>query len=485
MLFRGKRLFPRTSWAIAPGEHWAILGPNGSGKSALALALRGALPVADGELLLPSPKALAHVSFDDQRELVVRWSPYLQGRYESLGVDGAPRARDFLGRLGSRHRSLVDRLALGGLLERKLPHLSNGEARKLLIARALLARPRLLILEEPLLGLDRESRAELRRIVREVARLGVTLLLVASRPEDVIAPVRRVLYVREGRIVGRGSRRTLLAARLAGAARARAAPPARRSRPLPPLPAELLAARRRPSAGPPIVELRAVTVEHEGVRVLDRVCWTIRAGENWALVGPNGAGKTTLLSLVLADHPQAYANDVRFLGQPRGEGVTIWEIKAACGHVSPELQIQDAGGASVLEVILSGFFDSVGLHGTPSTRQRRLARSWARALGLTALLGRPFTSLSEGERRLALIARALVKRPRLLVLDEPCQGLDAAHRGRVLEIVERIGRARSCALVYVSHDPRELPACLDRVLRLQRGRRVGSGRRARPRAKRR
>jgi molybdate transport system ATP-binding protein len=468
VLARGERLFPRTSWAIQPGEHWAIVGPNGSGKSALTLALRGELPLAGGDVAAPAAETIAHVSFDDQRQLVARWSPYLQARYESDGIDGAPPARALLGRLGPRRRSLLDRLGLQALLDRKLPLLSNGEARKLLIARALLAGPRLLILEEPLLGLDRRSRAELRWLIRESARLGVTILLVASRSEDVIVPVSKVLCVRRGRIVARGTRRELLAGRLAGAPAGgrRAAPPRPR---LPP--------GRAPSRTEPLVEMRCVTIEHGGLRVLDGVDWTIRAGERWALVGPNGSGKTTLLSLILADNPQAYANDVRFLGRRRGDGVTIWEIKAACGHVSPELQIQDAAGASALEVIVSGLFDSVGLYCSPSARQLRAARAWARALGVTRLLGRGFTSLSEGERRLVLIARALVKRPRLLVLDEPCQGLDDAHRARVLEIVERVGRAGRCAVVYVTHDPGELPSCVDRVLRLDRGRRVGVTRR--------
>jgi molybdate transport system ATP-binding protein len=469
LLARGKRLFPRTSWAIHPGEHWAIVGPNGSGKSALALALRGEIPLAGGEVDSLAAEAIAHVSFDDQRQLVARWSHYLQGRYESNGIDGAPPARALLGRLGPRRRSLLDRLGLRGLLDRKLPLLSNGEARKLLIAQALLAEPRLLILEEPLLGLDRVSRAELRRIIREAARLGVTILLVATRSEDVIAPVRKVLCLRRGRIVARGTRRELLAGRLPGAVVDGRLAGARRPR-LPVRPR--LPARLAPSAGEPIVEMRGVTVEDGGQRLLDGVDWTIRAGENWALVGPNGSGKTTLLSLILADNPQAYANDVRFLGRRRGDGVTIWEIKAACGHVSPELQIQDAGGASVLEVILSGFLDSVGLPGSPSARQVRIARSWARSLGVTRLLGRVFPSLSEGERRLVLIARALVKRPRLLVLDEPCQGLDDAHRARVLDIVERVGSAGRSSIIYVTHEPGELPSCVNRVLRLDRGRSV-------------
>jgi molybdate transport system ATP-binding protein len=466
VLAHGKRLFPKTSWAIQPGEHWAIVGPNGSGKSALALAVAGEMLLVGGDVVCPAEGAVAHVSFADQRQLVAPYSHYLQGRYESCGVDGAPAARTTVGRLDSRRRSLLARLGLLGLLDRALPLLSNGEARKLLIARALFSEPRLLVLEEPLMGLDRASRVELRRVVREAARLGTTILLVTARSEDVIPPVRKVLCVRGGRIVARGTRRDLLAGRLVGAAGDGQQGRSRRAR-------SRLSRRqvgRAPSVGKPIVEMRGVRVEYDGVRVLDGVDWTIRSGENWALVGPNGSGKTTLLSLILADNPQAYANDVRFLGRPRGDGVSIWEVKAACGHVSPEMQIQDAAGASAFEVIVSGLFDSVGLYSTPTARQLRAARAWARSLGVTRLLGRDFASLSEGECRLVLIARALVKRPRLLVLDEPCHGLDDAHRARVREIVERVGRAGRCSILYVTHDPGELPSCVSHVLRLERGR---------------
>src|SRR5512138_2549344 len=248
----GKRLFPRTSWSIHPGEHWAIVGPNGSGKSALALAVAGEVLLVGGDLVCSPEATVAHVSFADQRQLVAPYSHYLQGRYESCGVDGAPPARALLGRLDSRRRALLDRFGLRALLDRRLPLLSNGEARKLLIARALFSEPRLLVLEVPLMGLDRASRLELRRVLRETARLGTTLLLVTARAEDVIAPVRKVLYVRSGRVVARGTRRELRSGRPSGHGR----PPRR-------------PAGRTRVVGEPIVELRQVTVAYDGVRVLD------------------------------------------------------------------------------------------------------------------------------------------------------------------------------------------------------------------------
>jgi molybdate transport system ATP-binding protein len=478
----GRSLFPRTTWAIRPGEHWAIVGPNGAGKSTLAKALWDGVLIVDGEVSYPAAEAesrdsrlpkdfspaayVRHVCFEDQRERVARHSRYLQGRYESLEGDEAPTAGEVLGvpRSGEPRADgglpgvseLVDRLGLRGSLDRHIPHLSNGEMRKLLIVEALLKAPRLLILEEPLQGLDGRSRRELARLLARVASLGVTLVIVTARPGDVTAPVRRVLWVRDGMIAGRGLRGESS-------------------------PTGMPASARHPDLRPPkagirctksdvVVQLREVTVRAGGRNIIDGVSWTIREGENWALVGPNGSGKTTLLSLILADNPQAYVNDVRVFGQPRGAGESIWDLKARLGHVSPEAQIHYSPGVTVREAICSGFFDSIGLFELCSDEQAAAAAAWAQALDLGGLIDRPFGSLSDGQKRLVLLARALVKTPRLLVLDEPCQGLDDAHRRKVLQIVDGLGRELALSIIYVTHEPREIPRCITHVLRLERGR---------------
>jgi molybdate transport system ATP-binding protein len=488
ILLGGRRMFPRTSLRILPGEHWAIVGPNGSGKTTLARALWGGAPVVGGDVLYPaagiesaagpwpagfSPERhIRHVTFEDQRELITRHSDYLQGRYESLEADRAPTAGEFIGLRGGgsqrergpgrRPPGLLRRLGLGGLLPRRVSRLSNGELRKLLIARALLDRPRLLILDEPLGGLDQGSRRELRDLLRRVADLGVTLLVVTSRWRDIIDPVRRVLCVRGGRVVASGSRRQLarsgrLEKLLDGA------PPAD-SRRGPPV------AVRRRSSGAALVELAGVSVQYGPIRVLDGVSWTIRERQSWALLGPNGSGKTTLASLILADHPQAYASHVRLFGRPRGDGRTTGEIKALLGHVSPEMQVHYGAETTVHQVICSGFFESVGLFRRCTPDQEREAGRWVEALGLGRLAGRSYTSLSEGERRLVLIARALVKGPRLLVLDEPCQGLDEVHRRKVIRLIDRLARRGSPALVIITHHRDEIPRSVSHVLRLEGGR---------------
>jgi len=178
-----------------------------------------------------------------------------------------------------------------------------------------------------------------------------------------------------------------------------------------------------------------------------------------------------LLSLILADNPQAYANDITLFGKRRGSGESIWEIKQSIGWVAPELHLYYPRSATCLDVVCSGFFDSVGLYRRPSAHQRESASAWLRTLGLDCAEA-VFAEVSEGEQRLALLARAMVKNPALLVLDEPCQGLDAGNRDRVLQAIDSIGGDKT-SLIYVTHRGDELPRRITRVLSLNQGRVVG------------
>ena len=212
--------------------------------------------------------------------------------------------------------------------------------------------------------------------------------------------------------------------------------------------------------------MRHITVRYGNAVILRDINWTVRAGESWALLGPNGSGKTTLLSLILGDHPQVYSNDVTVFGRPRGNGESVWEIKRHIGWVSPELHVHFNDSISCFEVVASGFYDTVGLFQAPSSRQRALARRWLAQFQLLEFAPRPLFSLSAGLQRTVLLARALVKNPRLLILDEPCQGLDAAHRAFFVRAVDALIRAGSVTAIYVTHRPDEIPSSIKRVLRL-------------------
>ena len=196
----------------------------------------------------------------------------------------------------------------------------------------------------------------------------------------------------------------------------------------------------------------------------------MRRGEHWALLGPNGSGKTTWLSLIQGDNPQAYALDFRLFGLKPDTTQTLWRLRRQIGWLSPELHLHYPPDWSCLDVVCSGFFNTIGLYESCPSRQRAAARNWLRRFGLASRARNPFGELSLGDQRLVLLARAMVKRPGLLILDEPCQGLDAGHRLSILATVDRlIGQTRA-GLIFVTHHAREMPACITHILKLKSGR---------------
>jgi molybdate transport system ATP-binding protein len=229
-----------------------------------------------------------------------------------------------------------------------------------------------------------------------------------------------------------------------------------------------------------LIDMRTVTVRYGDAIALNHLSWTVRDGEHWAVTGPNGAGKSTLLKLITGDCLQVYANRIRLFGQARGAGQTLASVRRRLGVVSHELAsgYQAGGnrrGPSVLDTVCSGFFDSVGLYRHCTEAQRAAASGWLDRLGMASLAHAVFDRLSQGQRQMVLIARAMVKSPQLLILDEPCSGLDAANRRTVLNLVESIGRGGGTGLIFVTHHEPEIPGCITHRLRLDNGQRVGCG----------
>lgn len=484
----GERLLlAGTTWRVREGESWGVLGPNGSGKSTLLRAVLGDVPVVRGEFTVFSGESwnppIGWASFELHRRVIAREEGRDAARWFSAQPDAAGTAEELFLELRSGEETgeewigqLVDLFGLRPLLARPFRSLSVGEIRRLLAARALVRRPRLLALDEPFDGLDPDSRELLARALGALAARGTQLLLVSHRVEELIPELTHVIGLREGRVLWQGPRRRVLTARNLSRLYGRPGVPGRRaSAPLGAGPAVQAGRAAGPAAGlaagtAPLVEMRAVTVRYGERRVLDGLDWTVRRGENWCVRGPNGSGKSTLLALICGDHPQAYANEIRLFGVPRGSGESIWDIKRRLGQLSTELQIAYRRAASGLEVVLSGFRDSIGLYEGWTLAEETSARELLALLGLEELAGRELGELSGGQQRLILLARAVVKRPELLVLDEPCQGLDPVNRAKVRVLVERIAEGTGANLLYVSHHQDELPACLTHVLELPGGR---------------
>lgn len=493
-------IFPHTNWAIYRDQTWAVLGPNGSGKSLLMRAICGRLPVAGGRIAYYSPgndaassalphAQIVHVSFEAQQAILRRQSPFYQARWNSFASDDTLSVSEYLSASHvrqvnpfqvmdravdphaflARRDQVVRRLEIGDLLNKRVIHLSNGETRKLLIASALLREPQLIILDNPFTGLDQAFRTRLREIIRRLVQDGTRVMLVATRPGELPAGITHVLRVRDRTVVEQGPVKEMIRAEQATRTRA---PRPRSYVPLSPTPDTALPEPARDV----LIHMENVDVVYGQARILDQVTWTLRRGENWAVLGPNGSGKTTLLSLISGDNPQSYRNHISLFGIPRGSGESIWEIKRRIGWLSPELHLYYPRDRPCLDVICSGFFDSLGLYQRCTPEQTREAEDWMQSLGIGRHAHRPLGHISQGEQRLVLLARALVKHPQLLILDEPCQGLDASNRERVLRTIDSLGKRPDRSMIYVTHDPDELPATITHVLRLKAGRVESQGR---------
>ena len=486
----GDRLvFERTSWVFRRAEQWAILGANGSGKSLLADALRGRLPLVQGELryhFQPPPgltpeEAISHVSFEDRKAEV--HDTVVQSRWNSLEQESGSLVRDYLSydrvmdvnpfEVTVRHRQArphferrmrraIDLLQVAPFLDRSLISLSNGERQRIQLARALAHPMRLLILDEPFTGLDAATRAHFHAVLEWLMRTPLRVLLIATRIEDLPHHITHLLCVAHCRVLAAGPRTDILSL-----------PQVKQLLPTPRT-VRMRVAVKTPRRRPPspalkeIARFRNATVRYGNTVILRDINWTIRAGESWALLGPNGSGKTTLLSLILGDNPQVYTNDIVVFGRPRGSGESVWDTKRHIGWVSPELHLHFNASATCFELVASGFHDTVGLFQPPTARQRTASRRCLARFQLLALAGRPLFSLSAALQRMVLLARALVKRPRLLILDEPCQGLDSAHREFFVSAVDALIRAGAVTVIYVTHRNDEIPPSITRFLRLPR-----------------
>ena len=390
------------SVTLNAGESWAFVGSNGSGKSALARALAGELSLLKGERLCTFSR-ITRLSFEQLQKLVSdEWqrnnTDMLSPGEEDTGRTTAEIIQDEV-KNPARCATLAQQFGIAHLLDRRFKYLSTGETRKTLLCQALMVD---CTLTETGARADLLQQALIAQLAHSERLEGVTL------PEADEPAANPVL-----------------------------------------------------AADAPRIILRDGVVSYNDRPILDRLSWQVDPGEHWQIVGPNGAGKSTLLSLITGDHPQGYSNDLTLFGRRRGSGETIWDIKKHIGYVSSSLHLDYRVSTTVRNVILSGYFDSIGIYQAVSDRQQKLAQQWLDILGLDKRTAdAPFHSLSWGQQRLALIARALVKHPTLLILDEPLQGLDPLNRQLIRRFVDVLISEGNTQLLFVSHHAEDAPACI-------------------------
>lgn len=450
---------------VIPEGVTVVFGPNGSGKSTLGNIIEKGWNITTNRITTSRPQkpSVRMIEFSDIHSLAGFHTEYYQQRMEATMNDDVPTVGALLGARIEMPRwsELARRFSLGDIADKKINYLSSGELRKLLLVNTLLDAPDLLVLDNPYIGLDAASRDVFNDTLREVAASGTSVMLLLCNPveipdfTDMLIPmadmsVGEPLSAAEGMSVT--GMREAAWAMMDYAVDLRAIP----SRPAPVAPHDVTFA------------LHDCRVAYGSRTILEHVDWTVRCGEGWALEGPNGAGKSLLLSLVFADNPQAYSNDIMIFDRRRGSGESIWDIKRRIGYVSPEMHLYFRSGGTVLQVVAQGLRDTTGCFGSVSAAAAEEAMRWLRLFHMEGLADTPYRNLSAGMQRLALIARTFIKHPDLLIFDEPLHGLDAARKRAVRAVVNEIARRDSPTIVYVTHYRPEIPESITRRFVLTR-----------------
>ena len=426
----------------------AIAGRNGSGKTLYIDQLRKQL----------ASDKVRYIAFTDSYGVNVDGQYYLQLRWNQHDIDHeTPTVGDLLQRAyllagedTEERRAQRDQLYqlfhMDEFLDKYIITLSSGELRKFQLTKTLFANPKLLIMDNPFIGLDAETRDQLRDLLKLLAvERDMEIMLVMSKTDDIPSFVDEVKWI--------GTQETV--------------PPHVLS------PSQQEAILSLPYTDNDydcqhVIDMKNVCIRYGERTILKDLNWTVCNGERWALSGQNGSGKSTLLSLVCADNPQSYACDITLFDRPRGSGESIWDIKKHIGYVSPEMHRSYKRNLPAIRIVASGLMDSIGLYAIPDPQDYDKCRWWLDIFGIGHLADKPFLQLSSGEQRLVLLARAFVKDPQLLILDEPLHGLDLWNRRLTKDIIETFCQRRGKTLIMVTHYQEELPNIITNQLFLKK-----------------
>ena len=442
----------------------AIIGRNGSGKTQYVEQLRKKL----------ASDRVRYIAFSDSYGPNVDNQYYLQLRWNQHDIDHeTPTVGDLLhsayllaGEDTEERRHMKEQLYklfhMDEFLDKYIITLSSGELRKFQLTKTLFANPKWLIMENPFIGLDAETREQLKELLYLLGtKRDMEIILVLAKTDDIPEYVTDILEIDHN-----GEHRNYVTYDSYKAVQ-------------PSIPPHVLPQEKQEAIlSLPytdnnynchrVVEMHHVSIRYGERTILRDLDWTILNGERWALSGQNGSGKSTLLSLVCADNPQSYACDITLFDRPRGSGETIWDIKRHIGYVSPEMHRSYKRNLPAIRIVASGLMDSIGLYAVPNQKDYDKCRWWLDIFGIAHLADRPFLQLSSGEQRLVLLARAFVKDPQLLILDEPLHGLDLWNRRLAKDVIETFCQRQGKTLIMVTHYQEELPNVITHQLYLQK-----------------
>ena len=462
------RMNEPVNFVLNEEEHVAIVGPNGSGKSLLIDILMGKWPLLMNEVHYHFSDSESPMVCDNIKYIAFRdtfgdndTSGYYQQRWNSQDMEITPLVSELLPVVedNAYTKLIKDLFQVDEMLDKRIVLLSSGEMRKFQLARTLLTHPKVLIIDNPFIGLDQETREQLKHLLKQLTgTLSLQVILVLSKSEDIPSFITHVVPV-----CNRCCGEKVAVKEYFGHEEVD------EDDSLDMVVQNRLKDMREPlqtSEAEEVVRLDDVTVGYGERIILNHLDWVVKRGEKWALTGANGAGKSTLLSLLCADNPQSYACSISLFGRKRGSGESIWEIKKRIGYVSPEMHRYYQKNLPAVEIVASGLNDTVGLYKRPKPDEVERCVNWMEVFGIADLKDRSYLQLSSGEQRLVLLARAFVKDPELLILDEPLHGLDERNSKRVKKVIELFCGRSNKTLIMVSHYQEDFPSCIDHALHL-------------------
>ena len=420
---------------------------------------------------LNQQKNVSTMSEAMQRKIQHALAPFFQQRFISLHDEEAPLVKNLL--LNKKFFLQTDRyiddmawpetdpekldeaLSIAELsteiLERKLLSLSNGELRRVLLARMWMEKPEWIYFNDLFGGLDPEYRSHLASSVVDLSkRPNVKLTVRLAREDELLPEIPAFTYADktfrqyEGALPSAAAKPKFTKAELTDY--------------------EIVKLRGDyEGRGEVLFDLKKVNVQFGDTVVLKNLNWTVRKGEHWAVMGENGAGKSTLLGMLTADHPQIYKNDITLLGERPGHGLNIWDHKAKLGFFSPELALQYREDLDLSEVLCTGFTGNLCKMENTTWEERAKAKEWLEYLGFADIHAR-YRSLSPIDKRVVLMARAAIRPPQVLLLDEPTQGLQGGYRDKIFNLLQLL--SKETTIILVSHYEEEWPPCMTHLLRM-------------------
>jgi molybdate transport system ATP-binding protein len=408
---------------------------------------------------------LANISFEEQQKLWAIDNRRDMSEYQADALDVGTTV-DSLLRSESLHTGidqdtyldLLQQMGIEHLRQSGIRFLSSGQLRKVMITRALLrkqnGRTKLLLMDEPLETIDKQSQSPVSGLLNNWMDALNSTLLLCRREQDILPGCTHLAVMQGLEILQQG---------LINKVRET---PEYQEIAKPKIDIQFQIPKQHESLQESVetvspIRLVSVSAGYQSKLVLNNVSWQMDASHNTLIEGPNGCGKSTLLNLIDGENHKAYGKDVTLFGVKRGSGESVWDIKSHFGVISNEIHNKYVKGWKVLDVVVSGFFDSVGLYDNSGDSQVETARLWLDQLGVAALTKAFYHEISFGQQRLVLLARAMVKQPDVLILDEPCVGLDAYYRSLILNVVDAIAATTSTQIIFVSHTEAEAPSCIN------------------------